>query len=243
MLDDPGRMADIAETAEKDAALPPTAIAGISGYTGLRLLPMLPESPGGDVRLLMRPSTARKDPWRTDPRTISVDLLDEKALEPALRGVEVIVCLVGTTRAQFRDATATEPAVSYENVDIGIPRALARAGKKAGCKRFVLLSSWGIESSPGAYPSAKRAAEDAVKTSGLAWVMVRPSFIVGEGRAAPKALDVVWAPVRLFAKGFADDARSIDAKDLARAIRRLTLSNEWDGQTLAGRTLHALAGA
>ena len=213
------------------------AVAGISGYTGLRLLPLL----GDDVRLLMRPSTARKDPWRTDPRTISVDLLDVPALEHAVRGCETIVCLVGTTRAQFRPAKDGEPEVSYETVDIGIPRALALAGKRAGCKRFVLLSSFGIDS-PGAYPAAKRAAESAVKASGLSTVILRPSFIVGPGRAAPKALDVVWAPVRLFAKGVADDMRSIDVEALARAIAKVATSNEWDGQALSGRTLHAIAG-
>ena len=213
------------------------AVAGISGYTGLRLLPLL----GEDVRFLMRPSTARKDPWRTDPRTISVDLLDVKALESALKGVDTIVCLVGTTRAQFRPAKDGEPEVSYETVDIGIPRALSIAGKRAGCKRFVLLGSYGTDS-PGAYPAAKRAAEAAVKDSGLAWVFLRPSFIVGPGRAAPKALDVVWAPVRLFAKGVADDMRSFDVEDLARVIDKVAQSNEWDGQILSGRQLHAILG-
>jgi nucleoside-diphosphate-sugar epimerase len=211
------------------------AVAGISGYTGLRLLPLLDD----DARLLMRPSTARKDPWRTDPRTISVDLLDVPALEHALRGCDTIVCLVGTTRAQFRPAKDGEPEVSYETVDIGIPRALALAGKRAGCKRFVLLSSYGTDS-PGAYPAAKRAAEAAVKEAGLATVILRPSFIVGPGRAAPKALDVVWAPVRLFARGVADDMRSFDVEELARVIDVVARSSEWDGQVLSGRQLHAI---
>ena len=211
------------------------AVAGISGYTGLRVLPLLDER----ARLLMRPATARRDPWRDDPRTISLELLDERAIEPALASVDVVVCLVGTTRAQFHAAREGEPEVSYETVDIGIPRALANAGKRAGCKRFVLLSSYGIDS-PGAYPAAKRAAEEAVRASGLATVILRPSFIVGPGRAAPKALDVVWAPVALFAKGFADDIRSIDVEVLARAIVRVASSDEWDGQALHGRELQSL---
>ena len=217
------------------------AVAGISGYTGLRLLPLLSELPdhAKSVRLLMRPATARKDPWREDPRTISVELLDEQALEPALVGVDVIVCLVGTTRAQFRPAKDGEPEVSYETVDIGIPRALANAGKRAGVKRFVLLTSFGIDS-PGAYPTAKRAAEAAVRDSGLSMTVLRPSFIVGPGRAAPKAIDLLWAPVRLFARGWADDIRSIDVEVLARAALRVALSPEWDGKALAGRELQAI---
>lgn len=214
------------------------AVAGISGYTGLRVLPALPP----DARLLLRPSTHGRAPWRDDPRGVGVDLLDEAALGAALVDVETIVCLVGTTRAQFRPATAGEHAVSYETVDVGIPRALALAGARAGARRFVLLSSYGVERTPGAYPAAKRAAEAAVRASGLSWVILRPSFIVGPGRAAPRALDPIWAPVRLFARGFADDVRSIHVDDLARAVVRVATSAAWDGRVLAGRDLHALAG-
>lgn len=218
------------------AAMGTTAFAGISGYTGQRVLPDV----APDAKLLLRPSTAKK--W-TDPRVVSVDLLDETALTAALDGIETIVCLVGTTKAQFAPARDGEHAVNYDTVDIGIPRALANAGKRAGCKRFVLLSSYGIEKSPGAYPAAKREAEAAVRASGLSWAILRPSFIVGPGRAAPRALDVVWAPVRLFARGFADDMRSIKAEDLARAVVRVAESAEWDGRVLQGRELHAIAAA
>lgn len=222
-------------------AAPLVAIAGISGYTGQRLLPLLPNDPSR-VRLLLRPSSAKKPPWSGDPRVVSVDLLDEAALEQALSGASVIVSLVGTTKAQFAPAKGGEHAVNYDTVDIGIPAALARAGKRAGAKRFVLLTSHGIESSPGAYAAAKRRAEALVKESGLAWVMVRPSFIVGPGRAAPKALDVFWAPIRLFAKGTADDWRSIDVTVLARAIHALIESDAHDGTVVTGRALHQLSG-
>ncbi len=214
------------------------AIAGISGYTGLRVLPHLER----DARLLLRPSTAKRAPWKDDPRSVAVDLLDESALEKALANIESIVCLVGTTKAQFAPARDGEHAVNYDTVDIGIPRALANAGKRAGAKRFVLLSSYGIEKSPGAYPAAKREAEAAVKDSGLAWSILRPSFIAGPGRAAGRVLDVLWAPMRLFARGFVDDIRSIDVEVLARAVLAVARSGEWDGRILEGRELHRIAG-
>jgi uncharacterized protein YbjT (DUF2867 family) len=220
---------------------PLVAVAGITGYTGQRLLPLLSRDPA-EVRLLMRPSSAKREPWASDPRVVGVDLLDETALEQALAGVSVIVSLVGTTKAQFAPAKDGEHAVSYATVDVGIPAALARAGKRAGAKRFVLLTSNGIESTPGAYAAAKRQAEALVKESGLAWVMVRPSFIVGPGRAAPRALDLFWAPVRLLAKATADDWRSIDVAVLARAIHALLASDAHDGTAVTGRALHTLGG-
>lgn len=219
---------------------PLVAIAGISGYTGQRLLPLLSTDPAR-VRLLLRPSSARRAPWKDDPRVVAVDLLDEAALEVALAGVETIACLVGTTKAQFAPARDGEHAVNYDTVDVGIPAALARAGKRAGARRFVLLSSHGVERAPGAYADAKRRAEAAVRASGLAFVILRPSFIVGEGRAAARALDPLWAPVRLFARGAADDWRSIDAAALARAIARLIEADAHDGTIATGRTLHSLA--
>lgn len=214
------------------------ALAGISGYTGQRVLGLLPKQ---DVRLLLRPSTAAKAPWSGDARTVPVDLLDTDALTRVLEGVETIVCLVGTTRAQFAPARDGEHAVNYETVDIGIPRALATAGKRARARRFVLLSSAGVEGSPGAYPAAKRAAEGAVRESGLAWAILRPSFIVGPGREAARVLDVFSAPTRLFSRGYFDDVRSIHVDLLARAIVAAATSDAWDGRVLAGRDLRAMA--
>jgi len=211
-------------------------VAGISGYTGLRVLPHL----GRDAKLLIRPSTAARSPWKDDPRTVAVDLLDEDALEKALAGVETIVCLVGTTRAQFKPAENGEHAVNYDTVDIGIPGALAKAGKRAGCKRFVYLGAYGTDGYPGAYYDAKRKAEAIVRESGLSWVVLRPSFIVGPGRAAAKAFDPLIAPLRLFARGFGDDMRSIDVEVLARAVVQCAESPEWDGKVLDGRDLHRL---
>ncbi|GAC1352575.1 MAG: hypothetical protein NVSMB1_16800 [Polyangiales bacterium] len=230
------------------------AVAGISGYTGLRLLPRLAQSVqagegqsgemGVEARLLLRRATAAKSPWKDDARVVSVDLLDEAALETALRGVDTIVCLVGTTKRQFRAVTAMEPAVNYETVDIGIPRALATAGARVGVARRVLLTSYGIDA-PGAYPAAKRAAEEAVRKSGLKHVFIRPSFIAGPLRAAPRALDALWAPISRFARGFVDDIRSIDVEDLALAIFRIATTSPWppevDGQALSGRVLHRIA--
>jgi uncharacterized protein YbjT (DUF2867 family) len=234
---------DATSTPAHAAPMRTIAIAGISGFTGRRMLPLLADD--GAVKLLLRPRTAGAAPWSTDARVVGVDLLDEAALGRALAGVDTLVSLVGTTRAQFRAATATEPEVSYETVDIGIPRALARAGAAVGCKRFVLLTSWGI-GGPGPYTAAKREAEAAVTASGLEAVFVRPSFIVGEGRASGRSFDPFIRAVGLVARGWAEDARSIDAGDLAKAILTIARADDWSawrGRGVTGRELHALARA
>jgi uncharacterized protein YbjT (DUF2867 family) len=221
------------------------AIAGISGFTGRRMLPLLggADARGASAKLLLRKKTAASEPWSKDARVVGVDLLDEAEIAARIAGVDTLVCLVGTTRAQFRPATADAPAVSYETVDIGIPRAMARAGARVGATRFVLLTSWGI-GAPGAYTSAKRAAESAVRASGLETICVRPSLIVGEGRSGARPLDAVVGALGLFARGWSDDARSIDAADLAKAILAIAVADDWsawrDG-VVTGRELHRLA--
>ena len=214
------------------------AIAGISGYTGRRVLPLL-DAEKVEAKLLLRPSTAKRAPWKDDPRVVGVDLLDERALEPALRGVDTIVCLVGTTRARFSPAKDGEHAINYENVDIGIPRALANAGKRAGARRFVLLSSYGI-SAPGAYPAAKRQAEEAVRGSGLDVAILRPSMIVGPGRTRNKATDVFTWLVWPFSRGAASDMHSIDVELLARSIVRLARAETWHQDVFGGRDLRVI---
>ncbi len=209
------------------------AVAGISGYTGKRLLPLLTDC---NLKLLIRPSTAAKAPWKGDARVAAVECNDAKALEPHLRGVDEIVCIVGTTRAQFKDGN------SYEAVDIGIPRALAQAGKKAGVKKIHLLTSVGAGSGVGAYLKAKKEAEDAVRGSGLVYTIIRPSGIVGQGRRAFQVGDVLISPFTRVPglKSAAWKYHSIPAERLAAVFATLTRTDQYDGKTLEGEILQKM---
>ncbi|MEW6776244.1 MAG: NAD(P)H-binding protein [Bdellovibrionota bacterium] len=208
------------------------AIAGASGYTGKRLVPLLKDA---KLKLFLRPETASKSPWKENPATVAVSCMDPAALEPHLKGVDEIICVVGTTRSQFREG------ISYETVDIGIPRALAQAGKKAGVKKIHLLTSAGA-GGMGAYMKAKKKAEDAVTGSGLTYTIVRPSGITGEGRRFFQAADVLFKPL-VHVPGISDSAWkyvSIPAERLAGIFATLTRTDQYDNQVLQGEILQKM---
>lgn len=212
------------------------AVAGGSGYTGKRLLPLLDQE---KVRVLLRPGTAASEEWRDDARVVGVDCMSADALERELVGVDEIVCLVGTTRARF------EEGISYESVDYGIPAALAEAGRRTGVKKLHLLSSVGANlKAMSSYFRWKGKAEQVVRESGLTWTITRPGPIVGAGRRVLQVSDLFAVPASFIpgVSGLGRRMRSIDAGDLARVFVRLVRTDEHDNQILEGKLLHEVAG-
>jgi len=81
---------------------------------------------------------------------------------PALKGVEKVFVLTPIAEKQ----------VEYT-------QALVDAAKKAGVKHIVKLSVMGADSEPGiALGRMHRGAEKAIKDSGIAWTMLRPTFFM-----------------------------------------------------------------
>ncbi|WP_254821815.1 NAD(P)H-binding protein [Haloglomus halophilum] len=77
-----------------------------------------------------------------------------------------------------------QPRASHEAVHLGGTRHLLRASEAAGVDRLVQLSGLGVEDDvETGYFRAKRAAEAAVRASGLDWVIYRPSVVFGDGCA------------------------------------------------------------
>ena len=75
-----------------------------------------------------------------------------------------------------------QPAGSHERVHLGGTENLVRAAEEAGIDRFVQMS--GLDASPAAktaYLRAKGEAEAVVRESDLAWTIVRPSVVFGDG--------------------------------------------------------------
>ena len=81
---------------------------------------------------------------------------------PALKGVEKVFLLPPTTENQVEQT-----------------KALVDAAKKAGVKHIVKLSVMGADAEPGLILGSKhREGEKAIKESGMAWTMLRPTFFM-----------------------------------------------------------------
>jgi len=211
-------------------------IAGATGYTGRILVPLIAQSTEWKPLAHVRPGSRHVEVLPAGIERREVDLANTSALISAMAGCEAIVSLIGTTRAQFG------PGVSYETVDIGTTQLLATAAKQARVKRFVLLSSVGASETGVAYLRAKAAAEKIVINSGLDWIILRPSAIVGPDREWPRLLTPLAAVLRYIPglQRVVDDYRPVHVETLARAIfaaiKRPPAAEEiWSGKEIWGK--------
>lgn len=125
---------------------------------------------------------------------VQADLEDENALRLALEGVECVVHLAG--RAHLLADTATDPLAEFLKVNRDATLRLADLAKAAGVKRFVFMSSIGVngahtasqafsETSPVAphadYATSKLEAEQGLKAQmdggPVELVIIRPPLV------------------------------------------------------------------
>lgn len=198
-------------------------VAGATGAVGRVLVP-LAEARGLEVRPHVRPASAAK---LGHPKQVALELGDP-ALADALAGCTTVVQLIGTMRKRFASGD------TYETSDIGTTRQLVEAGKRAGVKHFILLSSVGAGRPVGAYLKAKAQAEALVRESGIPFTVFRPSaFEDREGQAMPGARALTkllglarYQPIRL--------------EELARAIVHVAATGAPTGVALEGQSLWAV---
>ncbi len=159
----------------------------------------------------------------------------------------VVFALLGTTRkrAKAEGVGATE---AYDKVDYGLSRLLLDAcGVSAPDARFVYLSSAGLrEGTRNPYLRARVRMEAALRDSGLAFTIARPSFISGTDRDESRPTERVAAVVGNAALGvlgavgartLRDRYRSTDATELATALVGAALDPRAVGAVLHGEDL------
>jgi NADH dehydrogenase len=125
------------------------------------------------VRALVR-SRAKAEPRLAGipVEIVTGDLRDGNALSGAVRGCDAVVHLAAIA-IERRGQT-------YEAVNTDAALALLAAARDAGVPRFVQMSQNGASSaSPHRFLRSKGLAEDAVRASGIAWTVLRPSVIWG----------------------------------------------------------------
>ncbi len=224
------------------AGAPVAFVAGATGFVGRAVVPAL-RARGATVIAHVRPDSSRLGEWRerfaAEGATVDASPWEPAAIAEAIKaaGVTHVFCLIGTTRHRAR-ADAVKGNI-YEAVDLGLTRILVTASLSAGTRpRFVYLSSVGASTSASsAYLEARGRAEDVVRTSGLPWVVARPSIISGPGRddarageriagsVADGALAIVGA---LGAKKLRARYRSTTPAILAAALVKLALDGAPD---------------
>jgi uncharacterized protein YbjT (DUF2867 family) len=209
-------------------------VLGATGFVGREVVRQLCVR-GTKTFAHVRPDSSKLADWRTKFGELGADVdataWDAAALAARWRELAPaqIYVLIGTTRSKAK--TDQVQGDIYETVDLGLTKIAVDAARASEQKpRIVYLSSVGADATArSAYLRARGKAEDVVKTSGLPWVIARPSIITGErddGRFGEKTAGVVGdgllAVVGVFGgKKVRDRYRSTTPDVLASALIRL----------------------
>lgn len=162
-------------------------IAGGHGQVA-RLLEELLVEGGHDVVGMVRNDEQAGELRADGVGSVLIDLedTDVEEMTEAVRGADAVVFAAG--------GGADSNAARKETVDKGAAIMLADAAVRAGCRRYLLLSSIGTEQADPdsqdvmqVYLRAKQEAEDAVRSRDLDWTVVKPGRLTddaGTGRVA-----------------------------------------------------------
>jgi uncharacterized protein YbjT (DUF2867 family) len=157
-------------------------VAGGSGFIGSAVVKQLIRA-GEEVAVMTaHPERSRKRIEDLRARSVRGDVLDPASLDKAVAGAEAVIQTL-----TFPTFPVEKPRkrFTFEEFDhLGTER-LVTAAARAGVKRFVYCS--GVGAAPGAPKDrfrAKWGGEEAVRTSGLDHVIVRPSWVYGPGDIA-----------------------------------------------------------
>jgi uncharacterized protein YbjT (DUF2867 family) len=146
-------------------------LAGGTGFVGQSLRAALAGRP---LRLLVRDRSKYASLASGDIELVEGDVIRAETLANAVTGCEAAISLAAII--DEASGATFDSVIRQGNVN------LVEAAKQAGIKRFLLMSAMGVRHDPAfAYFEAKWQAEQAVKASGIAWTIFRPSVIFGPG--------------------------------------------------------------
>jgi uncharacterized protein YbjT (DUF2867 family) len=159
---------------------PLIAVDGATGYLGNHLVARLRQN-GTAVRCIVHPGAKQKDIdylKSTGAQVVIASLTrpqgtkGEISIAEALQGVDVAVHLIGSI--------APPKGQRLEDLHGAQTSNLVNAAKTGGVKKIVQVTALGTSAeAPSAYHHTKWQAEQYVRNSGLQWVILRPSLIVG----------------------------------------------------------------
>ncbi len=191
-------------------------ILGAGGFIGAQVAAAFDRA-GWTVRAAARrpASSSRRAPgfdW------VALDFADPRAdWTAALAGVDAVVNCVGALQ------DGAEDSLTAAHVDG--PRRLIDAMRIAGVRRLVHLSAVGADDSAGTdYACTKAETERMIAASGLDWIILRPSLVIGRGAFGGTGLIRALAAFPFFIPlvGGTQSFRPIFAEDLAAAILAAT---------------------
>jgi nucleoside-diphosphate-sugar epimerase len=199
------------------------AVTGATGFVGRVLVEALLDQ-GDEVRALVRPGSVGSLALRAD--SVRGDIRSPDAIRSLLDGCEAVVHLASTF----------SPDDDVEEIVVGGTRNLVRAATELGVGRLVFAGCLGSQaSSPSALMRAKWQAEIAVRSSGLEYVVLKPSVILGPGDGVTRPMADLMRrfPVVPVPGRGEQRVQPVDVQDVVRCIVRSLASSEFAGQEIS----------
>jgi uncharacterized protein YbjT (DUF2867 family) len=154
-------------------------VTGGSGFVGGHVVHALRKE-DRPVRCLVRDARRAEKLRNWGCELVEGDLTDRGAVRRAVEGVDVVVHLVALRQGKPEQ---------FQRIMVGGTRDLLELAKERGARRFVHMSALGTSEQTKdlvPYYGAKWQMEQDVQSSGLPYVIFRPSFIFGrEGGILP----------------------------------------------------------
>lgn len=203
-------------------------VTGGTGLVGRHLVRALLAN-GHRVRCLVRSVDIARQVLPPEVELVRGDINDSEAANKACMGVDRLFHLVAVIREKGE--------VTFEHINVEGTLNLVIAAGQAGVKHFVHMSALGACDNPRyKYAYSKWRGEETVKQSGLAWTILRPSVIYGDGfgfidRMA-QSLEFTPRPfVPVPGKGTAL-FQPIAAEDVARCLVRIVENRSLTGKII-----------
>jgi dihydroflavonol-4-reductase len=207
-----------------------TLVTGAAGFIGSYVARALVER-GDDVRLGVRDSSKLENVEGIDARHVTCDILDRRSMRRALRGVDRVFHVAGSTSLRA-------PAAELFRVNVEGTRIVLEECLRAGVERVVYTSSVAaVGPAPRGstadetqvftaghhgvpYVNAKREAEaEALRLAGhgLPVVVVNPAHVFGRGDVYRSSTELVRRFLRREIPAYVDGALNVvDVEDVAR---------------------------
>lgn len=147
-------------------------VTGATGFVGSTLTNAVADA-GHNVRVLERTPGASSKAGLKSHEAVQGDVTNPESIRRAVRDIDVVVHLVA-----IRQGTPEQ----FERVVVDGTRNVLAAAREARVRRFILMSALGVTEQTKdlvPYYHSKWTTEQDTKSSGLEYVIFRPSFIFG----------------------------------------------------------------
>jgi len=191
------------------------AVVGATGFVGSHLVPHLIAA-GHEVVGISRDGR-RLSEWGGSVEARAADVATGIGLDKSLAGADAVVHLTAIPR-ETKGRT-------FDEINVRGVERVVTAAERAGIRRFVHLSAMGVVDDPKlGYLHSKWRGEQAVRTSSLDWVVLRPSLMFGPGDGffnLVKATLRYWSPAVVAIPGKGDARfQPLSVDDLAIGVEK-----------------------